>query len=128
MYFERKIKTAITTPDVILNPLTPPGNLLPINLLNSVSDKAPPFPSKDHDDFPAKIPQADAVATAVGNKVKKISDIENVLNWAIKLKDVDGVIVIKDSKVGMIGNIPRLLLSKDEKLRNKVTKDVVYEF
>ena len=71
---------------------------------------------------------ADAVATAVGNKVKKIQDIEKMLNWAIKLKDVLGVIIIKDSKVGMIGKIPRLLLSKDEKLRQKVTKDVIYGF
>lgn len=71
---------------------------------------------------------ADAVATAVGNKVKEIKDIEPTLNWAIKLKDVQGVIIIKGHKVGMIGNIPKLLLSKDENLRNKVTKDPIYEF
>jgi len=71
---------------------------------------------------------ADAVATAVGNKVKSIKDIQKTLNWAIKLKDIEGVIIIKDSKVGMIGNIPKLLLSKDEKLRSKVTKDVIYKF
>lgn len=71
---------------------------------------------------------ADAVATAVGNKVKKIKDIQPALNWAIKLKGVQGVIIIKDHKIGMIGNIPKLFLSKDEKLRNKVTKDPVYNF
>lgn len=71
---------------------------------------------------------ADAVATAVGNKIKKIEDIEPTLNWAIKLKDVEGVIIIKDHKIGMIGNIPRLLLSKDEKLREKVTKEDIYKF
>lgn len=69
---------------------------------------------------------ADAVATAVANKVKEIKDIEPTLNWAIKLKDVQGIIIIKDHKIGMIGNIPKLLLSKDEKLRNKVTKDTIY--
>lgn len=71
---------------------------------------------------------ADAVATAVGNKVKEIKDIQKTLNWAIKLKDVQGVIIIKDHKIGMIGNIPKLLLSKDEKLRSKVTKDPIYKF
>ncbi len=71
---------------------------------------------------------ADSVATAVGNRVKEIGDIEKTLNWAIKLRDVQGVIIIKDSKVGMIGKVPRLLLSKDEKLRRKVTKDVIYNF
>lgn len=71
---------------------------------------------------------ADAVATAVGNKVKSIKDIEPTLNWAVSLKDVEGVIIIKNHKVGMIGNIPKLLLSKDGKLTQKVTKDTIYEF
>jgi len=71
---------------------------------------------------------ADAVATAVANKVRKIKDIQPALNWAIKLKDVEGIIIIKDHKIGMIGNIPKLFLSKDEKLRNKVTKDFIYNF
>jgi len=78
--------------------------------------------------FSKKSYVADAVATAVGNKVKKIEDIDKTLNWAIRLKGVDGVIIIKDSKVGMIGKVPRLLLSKDEKLRQKVTKDPIYRF
>jgi len=78
--------------------------------------------------FSKKSHIADAVATAVGNKVKSIKDIQKTLNWAIKLKDVQGIIIIKDHKIGMIGNIPKLLLSKDEKLRSKVTKDVIYEF
>ncbi len=70
----------------------------------------------------------DAVATAVGNKVKKIEDIGPTLNWAIKLKDVQGVIIVKAHKIGMIGNIPKLILSKDEKLRNKITKEDFYKF
>jgi len=70
---------------------------------------------------------ADAVATAVGNKVSSIKDIEKTLNWAVKLKDIEGIIIIKDHKVGMIGDIPKLLLSKDEKLKEKVTKDDFYE-
>ena len=78
--------------------------------------------------FSKKSYLADAVATAVGNKVKEIKDIEPTLNWAIKLKDVEGAIIIKGHKVGMIGNIPKLLLSKDKKLKNKITKDDFYEF
>ena len=70
---------------------------------------------------------ADAVATAAANRVTKIKDIQPTLNWAIKLKDVQGVIIIKDHKIGMIGDIPELLLSKDEKLRSKVTKDPIYK-
>ncbi|MFH2028588.1 MAG: UPF0280 family protein [Nanoarchaeota archaeon] len=78
--------------------------------------------------FSKKSHIADAVATAVGNQIKEITDIEPTLNWAIGLKGVVGVIVIKDGKVGMNGNIPKLILSKDEKLRQKVTKDEIYKF
>jgi ApbE superfamily uncharacterized protein (UPF0280 family) len=78
--------------------------------------------------FSKKAYVADAVATAAANKIKKIADIDKTLNWAIKLEDVQGVIIIKDHKIGMIGNIPKLILSKDEKLRQKVTKEDIYSF
>jgi ApbE superfamily uncharacterized protein (UPF0280 family) len=71
---------------------------------------------------------ADAVATAVANRVKSINDIDRALNWAVKIQDVEGIVVIKDHKIGIIGNVPRLILSKDEKLRQKVTKDIIYKF
>ncbi len=69
---------------------------------------------------------ADAVATAVGNKVKKDKDIKKTLEWAIKLKGVDGVLVVRNDKFGMIGNIPPLLSSKDKSLKDKVTKEEMY--
>jgi hypothetical protein len=78
--------------------------------------------------FSRKSHVADAAATAAANKVKNINDIEPVLNWLVSLRHVQGAIIIKDSKVGMIGDIPRLLLSKDKKLKDKVTKDTIYEF
>ncbi|MBW2975631.1 UPF0280 family protein [Candidatus Woesearchaeota archaeon] len=78
--------------------------------------------------FSRKAHVADAAATAVANKVKCMEDIQKTLNWAVKLKDVQGIIIIKDHKIGMIGDIPKLLLSKDERLREKVTKDVIYGF
>lgn len=70
---------------------------------------------------------ADAVATAVGNKVKKEEDIQEALEWAVKLNGVDGVIVIKNNKIGMIGKIPPLIKSEDKKIKEKITKDNLYK-
>ncbi len=78
--------------------------------------------------FSEKSYVADSAATAVANKVRKISDIDRTLNWGISLEDVEGVIIIKGSKVGMIGNIPKLFLSKDSRLKDKITRDPIYEF
>lgn len=71
---------------------------------------------------------ADAVATAVCNKVKKVSDIKKILDWGIKLNSVEGIIIIKNNKIGMIGHIPNLIKSKDQKIKEKVTKDPIYKF
>ncbi len=77
--------------------------------------------------FSKKSYVADAVATAVGNKVKKESDIPKTLHWAINLKDVGGVIIIKNDKIGIIGDIPRLIKSEDENIKNKITKEDFYK-
>lgn len=48
---------------------------------------------------------ADAAATAVGNVVKKQDDIEEALSLAKKIKDLSGVLIIKDDKMGIWGKI-----------------------
>jgi ApbE superfamily uncharacterized protein (UPF0280 family) len=48
---------------------------------------------------------ADAVATAVGNKVKEIKDIEKAIGFAKSIDGVDGVVIIIDDKIGVWGNI-----------------------
>ena len=76
--------------------------------------------------FSGKAAVADAVATSVCNSVKKEEDIKKVLEWAIKLKYVDGVIIIKNNKIGMIGDIPRIIRTEDKKIREKITKNDIY--
>ncbi len=71
---------------------------------------------------------ADAAATALANKVKEESDINPALKWVSDLKDVDGALVIKNDKIGMIGKIPPLVKSEDEKIKEKVTKDKWWRF
>jgi len=48
---------------------------------------------------------ADAAATAVGNTVKTQKDVEQGLIYAQKIKGVKGVVIIKDDKMGLWGDI-----------------------
>jgi uncharacterized protein len=48
---------------------------------------------------------ADAAATAICNKIKTAADIENEINNAGVLYSVSGVIIIKDTGIGIWGNI-----------------------
>ena len=48
---------------------------------------------------------ADAAATAVGNIINTRKDIEQGLIYAQKIKGVKGVVIIKDDKMGLWGNI-----------------------
>ncbi|GAH75902.1 unnamed protein product, partial [marine sediment metagenome] len=48
---------------------------------------------------------ADAAATAVGNMIKTRKDIEQGLVYAQKIKGVKGVVIIKDDKMGLWGDI-----------------------
>jgi len=48
---------------------------------------------------------ADAAATAVGNIVKTRKDIEQGLIYARKIKGVKGVVIIKDDKIGLWGEV-----------------------
>jgi len=48
---------------------------------------------------------ADAAATAIGNIVKTRKDIEQGLIYAQKIKGAKGVVIIKDDKMGLWGDI-----------------------
>jgi len=48
---------------------------------------------------------ADAAATAIGNDVKEISDIDHALKHAKKIRGLDGVLIIKDDQMGALGKI-----------------------
>lgn len=53
---------------------------------------------------------ADAAATAIGNEVKKIDDIDKALALAKKIKGLDGVLIIKDDQMGALGKIKLVAL------------------
>ncbi|MBN2058148.1 MAG: UPF0280 family protein [Candidatus Saganbacteria bacterium] len=48
---------------------------------------------------------ADAAATAIGNEVKEITDIDQGLKLAKKIRGLDGVLIIKDDQMGALGKI-----------------------
>jgi len=48
---------------------------------------------------------ADAAATAIGNQVKEVGDIEPALKYAKKIRGLDGVLIIKDDQLGALGKL-----------------------
>jgi ApbE superfamily uncharacterized protein (UPF0280 family) len=48
---------------------------------------------------------ADAAATAIGNMIKTKKDIEQGLIYAQKIKSIKGVVIIKEDKMGLWGDI-----------------------
>jgi uncharacterized protein len=48
---------------------------------------------------------ADAAATAIGNVVKEVADIDAGLKQAKKIRGLDGVLIIKDDQMGALGKI-----------------------
>jgi ApbE superfamily uncharacterized protein (UPF0280 family) len=48
---------------------------------------------------------ADAAATAIGNEVKTVADIDAGLKVAKKIRGLDGVLIIKDDQMGALGKV-----------------------
>lgn len=48
---------------------------------------------------------ADAFATALCNRIKKVEDIESALEWANSFEQVLGAVAIMDDRIGAIGEI-----------------------
>jgi len=48
---------------------------------------------------------ADAVATATGNRVKSVSDIEKAIEFASQIDGIEGVLIIIKDKIGAWGDI-----------------------
>ena len=50
-------------------------------------------------------PLADAVATAMGNRVSKSSDLKTAVDWAMAITGVDGALVVLGDKIAARGEI-----------------------
>jgi ApbE superfamily uncharacterized protein (UPF0280 family) len=50
-------------------------------------------------------PLADAAATAIGNTIKEVADIDQGLKLAKRIKGLEGVLIIKDDQLGALGKV-----------------------
>ena len=50
-------------------------------------------------------PLADAAATAIGNMIKQPEDIPNAIERARDIGELTGLVVIKDDKIGLWGDV-----------------------
>ena len=56
-------------------------------------------------------PLADAVATAIGNVVRDAADIPGAIEKAQSIRRLHGIIIIKDDKIGVWGDVKIVPLS-----------------
>ena len=56
---------------------------------------------------------ADAAATALGNMIKKESDMEKAINTGKSIKGIQGIIIIKGKTLGAWGNLELIKLTPD---------------
>jgi uncharacterized protein len=52
---------------------------------------------------------ADAAATQAGNLVKTVHDIDAALERILSIEGVEGVLLVKEDRVGLAGRLPRLV-------------------
>ena len=52
---------------------------------------------------------ADAAATQGANFVQSINDVDTALNRIVAIKGVDGVVIVKDGRIGLAGKLPDLI-------------------
>ena len=66
---------------------------------------------------------ADAAATLACNLVKRPGDVDAVLERVGRIQGVDGVLLVKGDRVGLIGQLPQLVKNLDPEAGCKVTRD-----
>jgi ApbE superfamily uncharacterized protein (UPF0280 family) len=66
---------------------------------------------------------ADAAATHACNSVKKIDDVDPVLESIVAISGISGALIIKDEHIGLAGDLPELVKIADSRLADKITID-----
>jgi ApbE superfamily uncharacterized protein (UPF0280 family) len=56
-------------------------------------------------------PLADAVATALGNRIQIRSDIQPAIDWVKTIPGVEGIVLIKDDAIGLWGDLKLVSLT-----------------
>lgn len=66
---------------------------------------------------------ADAAATLACNLVQELRDINAVLEKIRQIPGIDGALIIKDQRIGLAGNLPKLVKNTDSGINQKITRD-----
>lgn len=66
---------------------------------------------------------ADAAATLAANLVQSAKDTARAIETVCAIPGVDGVLIVKEGKIGIGGTLPRLVRTDYSDLRSKITKD-----
>jgi hypothetical protein len=70
----------------------------------------------------------DAVATAAGNHIHSSAEIPAGLEKFITVPGISGIIAVKDDKLGMIGDLPKLVRMDKSHVKSKVTRNINADF
>ncbi len=68
---------------------------------------------------------ADAAATLACNLVREPEDLGRALEKVMAIQGVQGVLIVKEGKVGIMGELPKLIRHEDKCLSKKIPKDQV---
>lgn len=66
---------------------------------------------------------ADSAATLVCNSISIHDDVEHVLDTVGAIDGIEGILVVKDNRVGLWGKLPQIVRNKDDKTVEKITRD-----
>lgn len=66
---------------------------------------------------------ADAAATLAANLVRTPADIDSALNTILAIPGIAGVLLVKDDRIGLAGDLPPLVRNADAASQRKITRD-----
>lgn len=71
---------------------------------------------------------ADSAVTLVCNLIKTENDLTPVLNEVGTIAGIDGILAVKNGKIGMWGHLPELVRNQDVASSDKITRDLRSDF
>jgi len=71
---------------------------------------------------------ADAAVTLVCNRIKSEHDLTPVLDDVGAIPGIDGILAVKNGKIGLWGRLPELVRNEDTAARRKITRDLRSDF
>lgn len=66
---------------------------------------------------------ADSAATLACNRIRREEDLEAVLNEVGALAGIQGILAVKNGKIGLWGELPEIVRNQDKATGAKVTRD-----